>query len=68
MGPLEKVILNSSDGNRYALVIFKDTESVIFASECLNSILLFGTAISVQPKGRIKNVGDLLTKIFYSKL
>lgn len=57
MGPLEKVLIRSNPPTggpgafRYALVIFKDPESVLFASQCLDNIRLHGMEISVRPKG-----------------
>ncbi|VDD87081.1 unnamed protein product [Enterobius vermicularis] len=65
MGPVEKVILNFKRGYRYSLVIFKDPESVIFASQCLDKIPLYGMEISVRPKGHSeqeKKYKDLLAK------
>ena len=59
MGPVEKVILNFKRGYRYSLVIFKDPESVIFASQCLDKIPLYGMEISVRPKGHSEQVSPV---------
>lgn len=57
MGPLETVVLRSvgqaNEGraaHRYALIVFKDEESVLFATECMDGIRMFGQELSVRPK------------------
>uniref|UniRef100_A0A914S1Z1 RRM domain-containing protein n=1 Tax=Parascaris equorum TaxID=6256 RepID=A0A914S1Z1_PAREQ len=57
MGPLETVVLRSvgqaNEGraaHRYALIVFKDVESVLFATECMDGIRMFGKELSVRPK------------------
>lgn len=52
-GPVKKVVWKDEEF-RYALVIFKDVESVMFAVEILDNIPLFGQPISVKPKNDTK--------------
>ncbi|CAJ0585126.1 unnamed protein product, partial [Mesorhabditis spiculigera] len=50
MGPVKKVVWKDEASHRYALVVFKDVESVLFAVEALDEIRLFGQPLSVKPK------------------
>ncbi|CAJ0936219.1 unnamed protein product, partial [Mesorhabditis belari] len=47
-GPLKKVVWKGDSG--YALIVFQDEESVMFAVEVLDNTMLFGKPISVKPK------------------
>lgn len=51
MGPLEKIIIKKKDsGYRFAFIIFNDSESVIFACQCLDKIELYNMGIRVLPR------------------
>lgn len=42
--------LNGKAIHHFAIVVFEDSESVLFATKCLDKIELYGTQISVRPK------------------
>uniref|UniRef100_A0A0N5AEJ5 RRM domain-containing protein n=1 Tax=Syphacia muris TaxID=451379 RepID=A0A0N5AEJ5_9BILA len=72
MGPVEKVIIPAVKGNqyKYSFVIFKDPESVIFASQCLDKIRLYGMKISVRPRNYTAQEDEykkMLAKVAHEK-
>lgn len=69
MGAVESIIIkesksipNSASNNKFAFVEFKDIESVLFAVEMLDEILLFNRKITVAPRTNTEQVW--LKKIF----
>ncbi|VDN53661.1 unnamed protein product [Dracunculus medinensis] len=68
VGPVETVLLRTKPGlngkaiHHFAIVVFEDSESVLFATKCLDKIELYGTQISVRPKR-----GSLQEKIYFKQ-